>query len=339
MLKEKYYCKVLGCNNLSRANTTNSRFTKELCDEHYNKKFKHKCNQCGKEIELLAMTYIKAINNPEWVCQNCHRVNNAKKYRGSEKQKEHLKKLNPGKILKNYYSNPDNKEAIRNKMLKHNRSEVMIKASKRNCEKYFKPYRESEEFREHILNHNSAKFYKICNKITVHVGDRCFNCNPWNFNCEPNFKLENNVLYYKNENWLEYKRKFRTQKINNEFEKYNGFWQKTYRINNIDSTGQDAMEMELIEKGIKWFVYIKFYKDGKDIKPLSVGKSGSKLVNQSGSDVSFGYDDKGYKAAVKFLNEENLKWLNKQIYLIPCETEKDTLDLEKKIQKEFNLYG
>lgn len=167
-------------------------------------------------------------------------------------------------------------------------------------------------------------------------------CNPLkHYGKIPNFIEKDNILYYKGIKWKDYKNNFKLNNIKTDFDKYNGFWQNTYRLTDINTTGQDAMEKELIEKGIKWFVYIKFYFNKYNlIKPLVAGKSGSKLVNNYGSDVAFDYNDyEGQRAARKFLNEENLKWYNKQIYVIPCKTEKEAYKLESEIQKKYKLFG
>jgi len=56
---------------------------------------------------------------------------------------------------------------------------------------------------------------------------------------------------------------------------------------------RSAFERNLIERDISWFVYVKFYhnKNKNKIEPLVVGKTGSLLVNISGTDVDFSEDE------------------------------------------------
>jgi hypothetical protein len=110
--------------------------------------------------------------------------------------------------------------------------------------------------------------------------------------------------------------------------------------NSIDwSKANVAFEQSLIEAGIGWFAYVKFYIDPKKRSlPLVVGKSGSKAVNNSGSDLSFSTDpDDG--PGRKFLSESNLEWNKTQVLIIPCDTERQAYDVEQKIQISYNLFG
>ena len=158
------------------------------------------------------------------------------------------------------------------------------------------------------------------------------------------FEERNNVLYYydKSEDtqdyilWESFKSKFSTYNI--DFELPEGFkMYTTFRTQESkDWTGaREAFEQSLIEAEIAWFTYIKF-----DInnKPLVVGKSGSLLVNDSGSDVSFSTDINDGPAR-RFLKENNLDWCKTQIAICPCKTEQEAFSLESKIMKNYSLFG
>lgn len=111
---------------------------------------------------------------------------------------------------------------------------------------------------------------------------------------------------------------------------------KTYRLHIGNRTGQNAMERELVEKGIGWFVYIKFCIGEDGIKPLVVGKTGSLLVNSSGTDINFS-TNKETPARV-FLKEESKEWYEDEVLVIPVETEKEAYDLETEIFENFDLF-
>ena len=105
--------------------------------------------------------------------------------------------------------------------------------------------------------------------------------------------------------------------------------------------GHAAFDHYLSENDIKWFAYIKFFTLGdeaSEIKPLVVGKSGSNLVNASGSDLSFSTDVNDGPAR-RLLKETNSEWYYPYIVVIPCVTEEDAYLIENNIQKEYHLFG
>ena len=142
--------------------------------------------------------------------------------------------------------------------------------------------------------------------------------------------------------WECHKEKFKL--CNNDFmdveiPKLGGFFQPTFRVGNGTTTGQNGMELELVEKGVGHFVYIKFYTDenGK-IKPLVAGLTGSLLVNNSGTDVNFSVDPT-HGPARRYLLEHNLKWFEKFIYVIPVFSREEAERIEKEVIKEYKLFG
>lgn len=161
-----------------------------------------------------------------------------------------------------------------------------------------------------------------------------------------NFIRYKDKLFYKGIDWEEYKENFKREtahkSVSDLAESLGGYIQKTYRIEEFSRSGQQAMEMELVEKEIGWFCYIKMYCDDKGIhKPLVVGKTGSLLVNISGTDVAFDYDidySGSIRPARMFLKDSDLYWVKDYIIAIPCEDEAEALDKESEISLMLNLF-
>lgn len=114
------------------------------------------------------------------------------------------------------------------------------------------------------------------------------------------------------------------------------FFQLTYRASTDNSSGQFMMEEELIEQDISWFAYIKGYIKEGVWTPLVVGKTGSRLVNKFGTDISFKYS--GEQLGRTFLREKRLEWDISKILIIPCNSEKKALLLESYIASENKLF-
>ena len=171
---------------------------------------------------------------------------------------------------------------------------------------------------------------------------------------EPYFIKRDNLLYYLDKEindyvlWENFKKKFSLKNKNiDDFtielkNKYpNLLIIPTFRSQeSVDWTGaRSAFEQNLVDKGIKWFTYIKFYIDKQNnVKPLVVGKSGSLLVNSVGSDVSFS-EDENHGPARKFLLDNKLEWDKTQILVIPCNNESEALENESIIQERYNLFS
>lgn len=158
------------------------------------------------------------------------------------------------------------------------------------------------------------------------------------------FQVVDNVAFYYDQFthdyilWSEYKSKFKTQKINNLPEGFIIY--PTFRAQDSkDWKGSlQAFEQNLIDNEIGWFAYIKFYiNENNKFKPLVCGKSGSKLVNVSGSDVSFSTDISDGPAR-RFLQEEGFKWCKTQIAILKCDSEEEAYKKELFYTKELNLF-
>ena len=140
--------------------------------------------------------------------------------------------------------------------------------------------------------------------------------------------------------WEDFKLKFKINNINFKLPKNFKIF-TTFRTQDSEdwSGAKAAFEQNLVDNKIEWFVYIKFYIDlNEEIKPLVIGKSGSLLVNSSGSDLSFSINIEDGPAR-RFLNENNFEWCKTQIAIYKCDSEREALDLEKEMQLKYNLFG
>lgn len=206
------------------------------------------------------------------------------------------------------------------------------------------------------------KFCEKCNKNTFHNGTKCIICNPKSKCGLVNYLvyIDEQKYYYDisiNEyvKWNDYCEKFKinidinntndnSNNININLKEIKEFCSKenfeiitTFRSQNSqDWTGaRIAFEESLVENNIGWFIYVKLTEYNK---LLLCGKTGSLLVNKSGTDVNFSKDEKDGPAR-QFLKENNITW-NKTIILIKrCNSEKEALIVEKDIQKRYGLFG
>mgnify|MGYP003372754878 CR=1 FL=1 len=212
----------------------------------------------------------------------------------------------------------------------------------------------------------NKRYCKNCKSEVWHCGAECIVCgniNKLNNGGIPNFIEIDNVLYYYDKDakkyipWKNYKDKIENKKeIPNSIKEFQNLIQQNYLNNDIFiqqtfrtqesknwSGAKAAFEMSLAEKNIVWFVYIKFYRkinDANYIKPLVAGKSGSLLVNKSGSDVNFSENVEDGPAR-RLLSESNGKyvWDKTKILVVSCKSEEEALKIESEIQKKYNLFG
>lgn len=73
------------------------------------------------------------------------------------------------------------------------------------------------------------------------------------------------------------------------------------------------------------------------VSTLVVGKTGSLVVNSSGTDVSFSMDI-SHGPARRFLQEEHFEWDKSRILVIPCDDESIALNIEKSMHDEYGLF-
>lgn len=200
---------------------------------------------------------------------------------------------------------------------------------------------------------NLPKYCNECNKLTPHNGNICTICNPESSRAGGllTFFTKNNKEYFVDRSsnkyilWEDFKNNFIIQNINNKIIsqiqlEYNGEWFPTFITRNDPlNCGHLAFDKYLVDKGVRYFVYIKFYKDNENnIYPLVCGESASFLINSSGCDLSFSKNLKDGPSR-KFLIEENFDYLYEQIYLIRTNSREESLKIEKEIIQKFNLFN
>ena len=165
------------------------------------------------------------------------------------------------------------------------------------------------------------------------------------FNNSSFYEKDNQLYYFDKEIsdyilWDKFKKKFLvlSKDINlpKEFEIVSTF--RTQDSENWEGAKQ-AFEQSLLDLNVEWFVYIKFYiNENNQSIPLVCGKSGSLLVNDSGSDLSFStYINDG--PARRFLAENNCQWDKTRIAILKCDSEKEAYLIEQKYLKELNLFS
>lgn len=152
-------------------------------------------------------------------------------------------------------------------------------------------------------------------------------------------------LTYKNQCWECYKKEFKEMKIpflRRSFSlKLHGFKTiPTFRTSKDNWNGDKvAFEQYLVDNNVDWFVYIKFYVNPKGfINPIVVGKSGSRNVNASGSDLNFSTDVKDGLAR-RLIKESNSEWHYDHIMIKKVKNERVAYKLETKIANKYNLFG
>lgn len=209
----------------------------------------------------------------------------------------------------------------------------------------------SEDSFQNFLN--KQKECSECNRIYTRnkYGKFCSKLCEQNFHNElyQAFKYDNICkkhkycyLTFRNECWECYKQKFYyNRKYDLKIKNIRGFTIiPTFRTSKESWNGDKiAFEQYLIDNNIRWFVYIKFYISRNGIaKPLVVGKSGSKLVNNSGSDLNFStsVDDGPARA---FLYQSKLSWYYDFIAIKKCSNEQQAYEIETKIANKYDLFG
>lgn len=334
------------------------------CDNCYEYRYCKKCNQISNKKFLV-------FDEIEYVCNSCvrkeiaiktskQRIKSMKRNGTFEKfqkagteaalkvwnnktEEEKLKQLeNAHKKTQEIWDNYSEEERL-------NRITPMIKAMQERWDNL-----PIEKRNEHLIINKGPGICSICKEWNEERDQNArgvSNCKcsqKWFLNngfC-PNFIQKDDILYYYDKiildyvPWKEFKSKFKVQNVN--FHLPKGFkLYPTFRTQESTdwSNARSAFEQSLVDEGIEWFIYIKFYtnKDSQ-ILPLVVGKSGSLLVNNNGSDISFSMDINDGPAR-RFLNEEDLQWNKTQIAICKCESEEKAFELESKLKKKLDIFG
>ena len=236
-------------------------------------------------------------------------------------------------------------------LTKHNNTDVMKKSSGERIRKFDATEKGKANTQNQLKKLNSIvkQFCDKCGTTTAHDGfGNCLHCKP---RCSaPNFIEKNEILHYLDKRkvfvpWEEYKKAFKVKESAQDCNLPDGFeLYPTFRTQDSKdwSNASQAFDRSLVEANIGWFVYIKFYvdknNDGELVRrPLVVGKTGSKLVNKSGTDVCFSTDISDGPAR-RFLSEENLEWDKTVIAICKCESELEAYQLEMNIANTFGLF-
>ena len=327
-------CVIKNCNNLVARETTNNHKRSNIyCTNHMLNGVEVKCDDCGKILLKSIAKYSLIIKNKlPILCKKCSSSKNMIKalivsqevYIGSEKQKEHLRKIGSKareigqKVLQEkYYGTECHKQQYIKAFGEWNGSEANLKQLKKLSQT--KEGKErwkiiSEKGRE-IAHKNIDCIIHGHQEYSIDKGNgpRCIKCM-----IEENFKMNDFISYIK-------------EKLN-----IDGKIIPTFRISDEKYIGKAIFEKYLIKIKINWFVYAKITLEGI----ISViGKSGSLNVNKIGSDLCF----KNNSLTSKLIIQANLHQ-NKDFIIIwdnPNWNEKDSLNYETKIGdallKQFSI--
>lgn len=96
----------------------------------------------------------------------------------------------------------------------------------------------------------------------------------------------------------------------------------------------------LIESGLTYFAYIKFYREGDNSYALVAGKT--KVTEYYRTDICFTKSEKFKGKAKAFLRDNNLEWDTEKIMVvIPNNTksEQEAIDIEREITGLLGLYS
>lgn len=200
----------------------------------------------------------------------------------------------------------------------------------------------------------SLQFCEACKRKTLQNGKYCVLCHPEsvNNNFLPSLTNIQGMRHYYDASmkkyvpWNEYKKKFMSLSDRNSTEKIllehpYAKMIPTFLEQNSTSWVGTRMDFEqyLVTNGYSWFAYIKLFVNSKgDLKPLVSGKTGSLLVNISGTDISFSMNPSDGVSRI-YLKESGLSWCKTHIIIIPCETEEDSLILEQSFKTRYSLFG
>lgn len=310
-----------------------------------------KCAKCGKIVKYSSKHRYRIWSGNEYFCSKCSRIRNinkaleanklfwdkASKIYNTEKAKEYRENfINSG--MKYRIGMPDSKliggEGKHYKYIYN--KELIIGIITDDCIKTLEDY----------FNFNITGYYK--NKNTGVVTSKVKTAYHWKENndevipiYEKEYNLNKNSVYSKDleenithinyipiELYIESLKKLPVNFVPEGFKLIS-----TFRSQESNKTNR-LLDDYLIKQNITWFTYIKYSENGV---PLVVGKSGSKLVNSSGCDVTFDKNSNGGPAR-QYLIKNNLNWNKTQIAIYICSTEQKALDKEKEIFKKYNLF-
>lgn len=348
-------CKTCGKEFIAK--TSNIKYCSEECEP------KVRCDNCGKLFRIVRDRGGKHFCSRSCVSQYKEKhLTKEQKERRSEIARENIKKANEywrteeGRKRKSEICAETNRKPERAALVSKQweNKDFRDKMTKAIIERWQKGvYGTLALDNLEKLNSRHIKYCEVCNRETIHNGfETCLVCHPntgGKHKGNSIFKeIEGKLNYFDFKNnkyvpWNEYKEKFIKNNKNIDFNLPDGFEIiPTFRTQDSQdwSGARIAFEQNLVDLGVNWFVYVKFYVDSEGmIKPLVVGKSGSLLVNSNGSDVNFS-EDVNHGPARRFINEtEGVVWCKTKIAICKCKTEQEALKLEKELQCKYNLFG
>ena len=316
----RYNCDICRCEYSAGGSIRNNY--RKICSKHH---FYYVCDYCGKEFEIIRLSdFIASDKNLRFCSHNC-----ALQYRNrTPEMRKAVVKMN-------------------NSRAKENLNKIQVcKKCGRKFQSVF-PMDICNGCITSETNKKNAKQEQICKKcgkpfyspFIMKIGPCCNPNLP-----KLNFITKDNVSYYYDQStndyipWEEYKKKFITKKVNvlpDEFELV-----PTFRTQDSEdwNGSKRAFEQNLVDEGIGWFIYVKFYINRTgEIKPLVCGKTGSLNVNTVGTDVIFDYDINSGPAR-KFLIEEGLEWDKTQIAILRCKSEEEAYENENYYINKLDLF-
>ena len=336
-------CLVKDCSEFVSAITKNNlNYSKKFCEKH-SKSVECNCHICKEKI-IIKPRYYEL--NKEYNCHKCSSKINLQKTRSKESSIKRIGSMKKNgtfeKWQKSCHSTESKILGYKN-MVENGNVNNLIKAS--NTTEIIKKKQENR-----IKSGGFDKFMKAGHQKTKELwqnNEEYRNMQLKNLNSLPNFikdnfgnKLYLNPINLRYESWDNYKIKFKIKEYK-KLKDYNTLIIPTFRYQNSNSwkKSRQAFEQYLVDNNIIWFVYIKFYINKNiESKPLVVGKTGSKLINASGSDVVFDLKDSGGPAR-QFLNDYNLNWDKTKILIIKAESKLQALKIESEISTKYELFN
>lgn len=249
--------------------------------------------------------YIQKAKTPPFLCNKC-KTDNLGKWGDPSKYDEEVKifrKSHSSNIMKSLHSNDGIKFCSKcNKntyhilavgcMFCHNNSDTMkLATAKRNLYNW----QNDPEYRKRIASNLCSEIvYRYNNDKITHIND---------------IPIEEYYQILPQEDFLSSLFPI-------------GFYISTglFQVQTGKFTGKLSLDQRLVDLNIGYFVYIKNYIniEGKSL-PLQVCKSTTTLVTKSIPDFSFDYSKGG--AARQFLLDNNLKWDQEKVFIIPISKE------------------
>lgn len=316
----------------------------KICGSYYHKKngrqafcmncsIEYSCHDCGKIFTTNKIDRIsKIIKKDLFRCHSCNAKYNLIQYNkselGREKSSEHCYRMNKtekwqenhNRFLENFNKSERGKE-IQNKLIEWARSKQGRESSRKSWERNCKPWIESEEGKN-LARKIGPKNLNITSTYLRDENDRITNI----FLDGKFINFEDYCLNFISNNEIIFDNDFKTIKFDPSKSKPS-----------YPSLSWEQMIADLFLE-TPWLVYIKYYIDKNNLsRPLVVAKTGTLIVNKTGSDINFNYNINS--ASRQFLLENKLSWDTSRISIKGFKTENDALRFEKQLLLNTNLFS